>query len=160
MGILDRIKRATYGPNVVERDGPYSFSWTDGTLAVPCTLTNGTDQAQEVVEVRAKLSAASAREGGAKFAYRATLSEPFPLAPGERASRTLTIGLRADTSSSGLQAAAEGSGLPAVPDVWTSALSGLVGAAPQHRGAHELSVVVKVSGSTRLSSGRAKVDAL
>jgi hypothetical protein len=157
MGFLDKVKRAVTGPIAIDIHAPESFAWTDGTLPVPVTLTNTTDENQQVAEVRAKLAAPSSN--GSKFTYKGILAEPFMLAPGEQASRVVEISLGGDTSPAALQAAAKEADLPDVPDVLASVLSRKMGSAPKRQGKHQLSVVVKLADSSRLSNVNATVHA-
>ena len=157
MGFLEKVKRAVSGPISIEVDAADSFSWTDDTLPVPVTLTNGTDQTQQVAEVRAAIEVAA--KGDAKFTYKGVATEPFTLAPGERVERVVTIHLGADTSPASLQAGAAAAGLPDVPDFLAKAMSRKMGPPPKPRGRLQISVVVKLADSSRLSNVHASIQA-
>ncbi len=151
MGFLDKVKRAVGGPGAIEIETPASFRWDDGRLPVTVTLTNTTDAPVRVAEVRAKLSSERS-----KFSRKRTLDDEFTLGPGASEARFLEIPLHLDTSRSTMESAAAGAELPE----WVgTAASRTMGPATTPRGKHELSVVVKLADSSRLSNGHATVTA-
>lgn len=157
MGFLDKIKRTVTGPIDVQVQVPGAFAWSDDALVISARLTNSTDESLTVHEVRFKLEIPPPRgKDGPKSTLKVTLDQPFTLGPAETVERRGSIPLSADRSTGVIEGAATNAGLPG----WVgTAASGLMGDVPQRSGPHRVKVVVKLDGSSRLSSGGATTTA-
>lgn len=155
MGFLDKVKRVVRGPVEIVVDAPQAFSWADGRVPVEVTLRNTTDAPLQVAEVRVELSSGQA-DDRSTFTRNVTLDQEFTLAPGASETRSVEVPLQIDTSRATMQSAVTEAGLPA----WVgSAASAAMGPATMPHGKHQLAVVVKLAGSSRLSSASTSITA-
>ena len=158
MGFLDKAKRAVKGPVTIDITVPPTFSWTDQALTITANLANETDRPLAVHEVRFTLEAAtSGNQKGSTSRLKMTVPGGFVLDPGAAVGKTVELRLSRDLSTAAFEGAATEAALPS----WVgTAMKGLVGDPPHRLGAHRVSAVVKLDGSSRLSNGSAKTSAV